>query len=283
MYNSDDYFGINPLDIYDVPVDLRPRPVAGGGAAGDNSVLSRSGNYDVKPMPVSPVVFGMAKDIRSLASMSILNRGLIGRSVVVGSSPAPIIECKEERGYLILNPSQVGGTSVVSGTIFNNLSISDISSYPIVSSAVACDPYNEIAFFLNITVSGSAELDFRLESNGLLTGFVDVMSIFSVNESGSYYNKIGTAGVDELFRVSIYNITASPFSAVVDLSFTMKGSGGLSTSGTSVFIGGPGVSSESGYPILPGMEKSFFIKENVILYATTAVGASPVAVKIFEI
>ncbi|MEM0272917.1 MAG: hypothetical protein QW514_10290 [Thermoprotei archaeon] len=279
-----DHFGVHPLDIDDVPIDLRPRPIRGGSYRPDD--VGGGSGFSQAMYRGDPIARSIARDIRSIASTQIINRGLIGRSILVGSSPVPIVEAREGRGYLILNPTQAGGTSTVSGVLASSITIDDTLTYPVVLTQVGCEAFNQIAFFLGLSnIVGSPDFDFVLQSNGLLTGFIDAVTVFNVTASSpaTVYNKVETNGIDETFRIAIYSNAAPPFSVTFDLSYVMKGAGGISTSGSTVFIGGPGVSSESGYPILPGVEKSFFIKENVSLYAVTAVGASPISVKVFEI
>lgn len=260
-------YGPRPLLKRDVPIDLRERVIRhdlyGPGSAGGGVPGAMGGGLG----DLSQLI----NDVHSIAGVFVLRRGLIGRVVTITSSPQLIIEQNEigGRGYLLLNPAGVVGLTAT-GTLFSSTVL--VGATSLVSGSVGVANYKTARFFLTATVVGAGPVTFDLQTLDPVSGttYITAQTIFSVVATGNAYADVGTMGIDTDFRmlVTVPLGTTITFTVGYVLKDGLEGtSAGASQT---IFIGNSGVSPNSGFPILAGKEKAFYLMENVALHAVSA-------------
>lgn len=257
--------GPKPLHQRDVPIDLRSRYIRH-----DIGVPGSIGP-DGLPMSVGGPDFSqLIRDVHQIAGISVLRRGLLGRVVSVTSTPQLVIEQREEtgRGYLLLNPAGVVGLTS-EGTVLSTQTV--IGANTVTSGTLGVANYKTGRFFLVATFgAGAGPVTFDLQTRDPVTDtFITVQTIFNAIATGNAYANVGDLGIDVDARilVTVPGGTTITFSVGFVLKDGLEGtSAGVSQT---IFIGGAGVSPVSGYPLLSGKEKPFFLEENVLLYAVT--------------
>jgi hypothetical protein len=254
-------YGPSPIDMSDVPVDLRPRYITDGKGGLPGTGAGAGEGADLNQI---------ARDVHSIAGTLVLRRGLLGRVVTVTSSPQLIISAQEDRGYLLLNPTGVVGLTA-QGTVFSSTTL--VGATTLLSGGLGVANYNTGRFFLKVTaMAGVGPVTFDLQTLDPVDGttYITSQTIFSVAAVGNTYASVGQLGIDVDAKI----LVTVPVGTTITftLGFVLKdGLEGTSAGATqTIFIGGGGVSTISGYPILAGREKSFYLLENVSLYAVTS-------------
>lgn len=255
-------YGPRPLHPRDVPIDLRERIIR------DNRVGSALG---IDPITGQPDFSQLINDVHSIAGVFVLRRGLIGRVVTVTSVAQLIIQEQEVggRGYLLLNPAGVVGLTAV-GTLFSSTNLVGLTTS--TSGSVGVANFKTARFFVNATFNaGVGPVTFDLQSLDPASGtYITTQTVFSLAATGTAYADVGTNGIDTDFQmlVSVPAGTTITFTVGYVLKDGLEGtSAGVSQT---IFVGGAGVSPNSGYPLLAGKEKPFYFMENVTMYAVTA-------------
>ena len=255
-------YGPKALDERDVPVDLRQRLIRPG--------MPGYGESGVGPGGV-PDFSQLINDVHSIAGVFVLRRGLIGRVVTVTSAPQLIIQQNEVggRGYLLLNPAGVVGLTAT-GTLFSSTTL--VGATTLTSGSVGVANFKTARFFVVATfVAGAGPVTFDLQSLDPVSGtYITTQTLWSLIATGSDYADVGTLGIDTDFQmlVTVPAGTTITFTVGYVLKDGLAGtSAGVSQT---IFVGGGGVSSVSGYPLLAGNEKPFYFMENVAMYAVTA-------------
>lgn len=264
-------YGPSPLPITEIPGDLLPRFIQGG--------MQRAG------MPggagggdLSQLIY----DVHSIAGVLRLERGLLGRVVTLTSTPQEIINCQDMggRGYLILNPAGATGLTTT-GTLISSQTL--VGATTLTSGSLGVANYDTLRFWVEATfVAGVGPVTFDWQTRNPVTGtYITSQTVFNLAATGNAYASIGALGVDTdgQMLVTVPAGTTITFSVGYCLKDGLEGtSAGASQT---IFIGGPGVTSQAGYPILNGKEKQFYLRENVSLWGVTS-GAS-LDVNIFEL
>jgi hypothetical protein len=255
-------YGPKPLAARDVPIDLRNRyirPVPGGVGP------------DGLPLPGTPDFTQLIHDVHEIAGVQVLRRGLLGRVETITSVPRLIIEQREidGRAYLLLNPAGVVGLTA-SGTIFSTQTA--IGATTVTSGILGVANYKTARFFVVATfVAGAGPVTFDLQTADPVTGvFITSQTIFNLVATGNAYANVGDLGID--VDAQIFVTVPVGTTITFSMGFVLKDGLDGTSAGASqtIFIGGAGVSPVSGYPLLSGKEKPFYIEENVLLYAVTS-------------
>lgn len=252
-------YGPKVLDDVDVPIDLRERFIkptgmpSGEGGAG-----------------AAPDFSALVNDVHSIAGVFVLRRGLLGRVVSVTTIPTLVIQCSEigGRGYLLLNPAGVVGLTA-KGTLFPLTTL--VGATSLLSGSLGVANYKTAKLFIGATfVAGAGPVTFDIQTLDPVTGLWFISQTVSLTVTGNTYVDLGTLGVDTDLSV---NVTVPGGTTITfTVGFVLKdGLDGTSAGVTqTIFLGGSGVAFQSGYPILSGKEKPFYLMENVSLYAVTA-------------
>lgn len=260
-------YGPDPLELGEVPVDIRARYITSRRGMGDGAGVGPGGvGFDS-----SSLIENINRNVGYLAGVVTLQRGLLGRVETITNTPRLIIDQQEigGRGYLLLNPAGVVG---LTATVELFPSTTLIGATTSTSAVVGVANYKTARFFVTATfVAGVGPVTFDLQTKDPVTGtFITAQTIFSLAATGNDYADVGTNGIDTDFQilVTVPAGTTITFTLGAVLKDGLEGT----TTGTAqtIFIGGAGVTSQAGYPILAGKEKAFYLIENVKLYAVTS-------------
>lgn len=257
--NEFDY-GPSPLAPRDVPIDLRERYIKHDKFG--QALELPGGGQDLS---------GLINDVHAIAGTLVLRRGLLGRVVTITSTPQLVINQQEigGRGYLLLNPAGVVGLTA-KGTLIASTAL--VGATTLQSGSLGVANFKTAKLFFNTTFTvGVGPVTFDIQSLDPITGTVLFVSqTISVAATGRVYADLDTLGVDT--DLSVLVTVPAGTSITVAIGFVLKdGLEGTSAGITqTIFMGGPGVTSTAGYPLLSGKERPFYLMENVQLYAVTA-------------
>lgn len=266
--------GPRALEYSDIPIDMHPRVVENYQRNPDGS-LTPVGDAAMDPM--GALLARIAGDTGVLSSVAILRRGLLGRTITVTTTPQLIINAEYLRGYIILNPNELAG-STAAGTLLASAVRSGTGS----SSALGVANFLSGHFYLDITnISAAGTVTITLDTLDPVSGnWVVSQTIFSaVGTVGTYYAYVGELGVATDVRVS-YSVSVGTITFSV--GYVLK-NGLIGTSAgisQTIYLGGPGVTTTSGFPLLNGQSQRFFLQENLQLWA---VASATLPLKIFEL
>lgn len=256
-----------------LPIDLFPRD------------LARPGTYPAGAGPGSSFdkdeyISKIANDTGILVATQTIDRGLIGRSVTVGTSPTRIIQSTYPRAYIIMNPSLIVGGTAVGALVDSAARVTDDSS-----DFIGVANYRDMHLFLDVTaVSGTTPtLDIYAQALDPVTlNWADTQLLYSgIAATGTYYSNPGSLGLGTDFRVRWVLGGTTPnftFSVGYVLKEGLPGTG--AGVGKTLYIGNSGVSVSAGFPLLEGQSRSFFMKENTELWA---VANTSLDLRVFEL
>lgn len=249
------YEGISP--------DLWPRRVHAGEGFSPKA-LSQPADRKVSPDYMGDAIY--------------LTRNLIGQSFTVGTTPVRLIISSYAWPYILMNPStSVGLTTAVTG-------FSGTATNGYTSPSVGVAGFDQLHLALNVTAIGGANTwdIYQQVYDSVSATWVDAQAVFSgVSATGSYYafpNSFGL-GTDTRFR---FDRTAGAADLTCSLGMTLKNGVGGSLAGLaqSVYIGGPEVTTTSGFPLLEGQRQTFIVGEGVELWA---VAQTTVNIRVFQL
>ncbi len=267
--------GPKSLEYPDIPIDMYPRIVENYQRNPDGS-LSPVGDGTQDPM--GGLLSRIANDTGVLASTAILRRGLLGRTVTVTTVPELIINAEYLRGYIILNPNELAGA-----TSAGTLLASAARTLTGTSAALGVANFISAHYYLDITaIVGGGNLTITLETLDPVTGnWATSQVIFSaIAATGTYYAYVGEQGTATDARIS-YSVSVGS-TITFSVGFVLKNGLIGTSSGISqtIYLGGPGVTTTSGFPLLNGQNQRFFLQENLQLWA---VANATLPLKIFEL
>lgn len=295
-------------DVYDtyvkkrryLPPDLRPRWVAGGQMTisdqGTISLPDGTSKFDVTDgglsIPgISPFeqdrqnyLKAMADDLDILMMVNTFGRGITSRTVSVTTTPTLIVKANQPKGYIIVNPLASAGLTT-SGTLFPSL-LRTTAGSPFTSSAVGVANYDRLIAFLDISatvLTPAVKIDVQSQDPISLNWATAQFDIFSAPTAvGTYYANLGTLGVDSNLRLkaTLVGGTSSTFSVGYLLKDGLPG--GSSGLANTVFLGGPGVSTVSGYSLNEGAEFKYYFLANAELWGVSFASGG-VNLKVFEL
>lgn len=261
-------YGPRPLMKRDVPIDLHERVIRDNRAGGEGGV----GIPGYSPGGFSGDLSQLINDVHSIAGTFVLRRGLIGRVFTVTNTPQQIIQQSEVegRGYLLLNPTGVVGLTAA-GTLFSSTVL--VGATSLASGSLGVANYKTARFFVKATFNvGAGPVTFDLQTLDPVDGttYITSQTLWSLTATGNAYADVGTMGIDTDARM----LVTVPIGTTIEFTvgFVLKDGLEGTSAGASqtIFIGNSGVSPNSGFPILAGKEKAFYLMENVSLYAVTS-------------
>lgn len=264
--------GPQSLPYHDIPIDMYPRPVDNYTANPDGSITSAG-----ELSPLDRYLERIARDTDILASVIQLKRGLLGRTVTITTVPQRIVTAEYLRGYIFLNPNELAGATSA-GTLLASAARVTTGS----SAALGVANFLLAHYYLDITsIVGGGNLTIDLQTLDPASGnWVTAQTIFTaVAATGTSYAYVGELGTATDARVAW---TISAGTITFSVGFVLK-NGLIGTSAgisQTIFLGGPGVTTESGFPLLNGQSERFFMQENLQLFA---VANASLPLKIFEL
>lgn len=267
--------GPSSLEYPDIPVDMYPRVVDNyqRNADGTLTPVGSPGTMD----PLSVLIERIANDTGVIASTSLLRRGLLGRTVTVTTTPQLIINAEYLRGYIILNPNELAGATSA-GTILS----SALRTATGVSSTLGVANFLAGHYFLDITATaggGTVQLDLEVLDPASGNWAVAQTIFAATGTVGTTYAFVGELGTPTDVRIA-WEIPVG--SVTFSVGFVLK-NGLIGTSAgisQTIYLGGAGVSTTSGFPLLNGQSQKFFLQENLQLFA---VADATLPLKIFEL
>jgi len=241
--------------------DLWPKPVwkgggqePGQGAMDQYTDPSQQGFYDrnVYPYPLP-------------GTSIFLPRGLTGTVIAVSTTPVQLVNVGQTGAYLITNPAtSIGATAVVTGAsgTFNVQSDTTLTS-------IGVSNFGQAHLMLNVTAcTGTWDIYALVYDPTSLTWIRSQLVWTGITGTMSDYQMLGPMGV--VGDLAFLFVPTAPGAITLTIGVGLK-NGVASTlvgAASTVYLGGSGgVSTVSGYPILPGDEKVFVIGQNVELWA----------------
>ena len=271
--------GSNPIDDNrEVPADLDPRVVPHGSA----TRIARGITEEDLQSGVSlkdAYLRNIANDVNIIASTSVLDRGLLGRSITVGTVATKIIESQYLRGYTILNPqSLLGFTST--GTILASAARTTAGNTQ--SSSLGVANFRDMHLFLSVTaVSGGASLKIYGQAiDPVSSNWSDTQVLYKdITATGTYYANMAGFGLASDFAT---RWTISAGSITFSIGFVVKDGlpGTAAGVARTIYLGGPGVTVSSGFPLLEGQSRSYYLRENTDLHA---VASTSLDIRVFDL
>lgn len=255
-----------------LPGDLMPKTLRGG-PGGGASGMSRD-----------EMIAHLVENSDILVATAVIETGLIGRTVLVTTTPVKVVLAQFMRGYIFLNPTTSTGLTAF-GTIFASSTRAALATGDSQATPVGVANYDNMALFLNITGGGggTVKIDAQTQDPVTLTWATSQSDLFALPSAvGTYYARIGALGVDRSFAAA-FTIGAAG-SSIFQLDYVLKDGLVGSASGlpNTIYLGGPDVTSTTGYPLLEGHERGWFFRPNSQLYAVSQIAAG-VNLSIFEL
>jgi len=239
----------------------------------------------VKPN-IDSLVEQIVENTHINVAAQIIERGIIGRNLIIHTTPIRIIDGRFQRGYIILNPSTgTQGALTSSGTALISGQRAALSTGNTQGSPLGVANFKEIVLFLDISATGGGTVTIDVQSQDPVSqNWVTTQSnIFAAPSAiGTYYANLGTMGVDSSFAIN-FTVGAggtSTFSIGFTLKDGLTGSpGGVSNT---VYLGGPDVTISTGLPLLDGQKENFWARPNSTLWAISSVVAGT-PLSVFEL
>ncbi len=218
-------------------------------------------------------------------SILVLKRGLSGISISIGTTPVRVVNSQFLRGYIFANPTVATGKAST-GVLLASAARPAGGSGDSTIIPLDVSDYKEMRLYLDITLNAGAN---TVQIGGLtkdsLSGnwAISQSDIFvSPASVGTYYENIGTLGVDDQFAINWGVTNVGGGNTTFSVSYLMKDSSSAFSLSNTIYLGGAGVTPTSGYPLLEGKELKFFLDSNVELWAVSNVAAG-LDLKIFEL
>lgn len=247
------------------------------------------------PKIVSPTL--PIRDDRQLAVMEMLlensdkftstfalKRGLVGTSTSVGTTATMVLQSRFLRGYILSNPTVSTGKATT-GTLLASASRAT-GSGTTTTSPIDVSDYKEIKLYLDISANAgldTIQID-ALTRDPVSGNWANSQTDIFISPSavGTYYENLGSLGVDENFAIRWTVTNVGGGDPTFSLSYVVKDASAAFSLSNTIYIGGSGVTTVSGYPLLEGHELRFFLEPNVELWAISPV-SSGLDLKIFEL
>jgi hypothetical protein len=271
-------YGPQSLPADAVPIDLHPRLI---------QQYKRDANGDVLPVqsftsPLEQYLSRIADDTGMISSTLVLNRGLLGRTVTITTTPQLIINAEFLRGYIILNPNDIAGATNAGTLLASQARGAATADLTGNSATLGVANFLESHFFVDISaIDGGTTLTLTLQALDPVSGlFADVQDLVTLAAAvGTTYVHFGQLGIATDARV---RWVIAPGNTTFSVGFVLK-NGILGTSSgisQTIYLGGAAVTTVAGFPLLNGQKEKFFLRENVQLFA---VASTSLPLKIFEL
>lgn len=224
----------------------------------------------------------LVKDADTFLTTLALDRGLIGRSITVTTTPTRVIQAQFLRGYILVNPtSSIGKAS--SGTLVASANQAALATGNTQATSLDVSDYKEVKLFLSITggTGGVVNVNAQTQdpvSGNWATAQTDVFS--SPSATGTYYANLGSLGIDEDFAIA-WDVSAAGTSTF-SIGYVLKDTTVAFGTANAIFLGGPDVTTSAGFSLLEGKDFKFFMRPNAELWAVSN-SAEGLTLKIFEL
>lgn len=214
--------------------------------------------------------------LKALASYRTLSKGMVTRTVQIGTAPTLLIQAAEDRSYTIINPtSAIGLTS--NAVLYNAGTVLNVDGNS-QATPISVANYDSLHLYINVTnIVGAPAPDIFIQTIDVLSGvWVDVQAITppgGIVTTGNYYSFFSGLGVNGQIALR-WAANAAWGSITLSIGYSLKvGLGGNSAGQTqTVFLGNTNVTRFTGYPLLEGQYRDWFMKENAEMYGVVQSG-----------
>ncbi len=220
-----------------------------------------------------------------LVATDSVARGFAAEQFTVGTTPVQIIDGREDRGYIITNPSPSVGLTASENLL---TSAQQAASGNTQATPVGVAAYRTARLFLDVTVNAAARsvlVNPQSRDPQSLSWATVQNDIFGApTTTGTFYASIGEIGVDQTFAIA-WTIGGAGALPTWSLTLVLKDGlpGGQSGLGSTVFLGGTAaVTTTSGYALPEGKELRHFLRVNTQIWAVSAVSAG-VTIGVFRL
>ena len=224
----------------------------------------------------------LVKSADTLLTTMTLDRGLIGRTVTVATTPTRVIQAQFLRGYILVNPtSSIGHAS--SGTLVASALRAALDTGNTQATAIDVADYKEVKLFLNISASTGGVVNVNAQTQDPVSGLwaTSQTDIFnSPSAVGTYYENLGSLGVDENFAIS-WDVSVAG-NSTFSIGYVLKDTTVAFGTANAIFLGQQDVTTTAGYSLLEGENLKFFMKPNAELWAVSN-SASGLTLRVFEL
>lgn len=223
------------------------------------------GKRDIPPVYSSAAIY-ISKSLHSIVKS-------------ITTTAALILKPRYTSSLLIVNPNRaLGQTSRVTGMASTTLTATTNTQ----SSYIDVTAYTEAHLFLNITaITGTWDV-YAQGYDALSGNWYNTQRVFPALTATTHsgYTMIGPGFVSDRLAFNFDQVAAGNITC--SLGVVLKVGYGYSLSNYSLvaYIGGPGVSTTNGFPILPGEYQQFVVGENVEIYG---VATATTELRIFEL
>jgi hypothetical protein len=287
-FDKEFYGGPAPLNINDVPADLRESRNKYSGVTVEE-YGNLQGNGLGALVPYDSTIAKSLQNIDAVTSAYVVRRGLIGRivNIPLGTTPTLVIHTDEPRGYLLYN-GNLGGNTQDFGlipTVLNAGAVTLVGATTLTSPLIDTVDYQTGRFWATVTFPGGAgPVTIELQTLSPTGSVATSSTLFTLTVAGTFYKYVGEVGIDEVAQV----LVTVPGGTTITLEVTMELKGGVIGNNlpvnNNIFLGSAGVNFITGYPIAPGREKPFYFVENLDLYGVLKDDAiDPLILNVFEL
>jgi hypothetical protein len=265
--------GFTGLGCVDIPPDVLRSPVSPNlkqfvPENGNGSRMRQDGvGGREAPPPWSEAAIYIGKTIQS-------------RVISVGTTPVSILKPPRSWPYLIVNANRaIGQASRVTALASTAIA----AAYTTQSNYVDVAAFSECHIHLDITALAAGTWDIYAQSYDSVSGtWFDTQRVFAgltlTTDEG--YAMIGPNGLGERLAFRFDPVVAGTITCSIGL--VLKAGYGSQLTGFSkvVYLGGPGVSTTNGFPLIPGEYQTLVVGENVEVWG---VSESTTEIRIFEL
>lgn len=224
-------------------------------------------------------------DVDKLEGIPI-TKAFIGLTVEIGTSATEILVADKKRSYLILNPaSETIGQTTESALVDSGTVTAAAGN----SADINVAGVEDLHVHFDITAITGRWRIWQQVKDPVSGRYSDVQMLFDTDDSeiggttGTFYAYVGALGVASTMRFR-YERVGGAASITFSLGGTRKKNvGSLDvTDGVphTIYLGPPGVTTTSGYPLLEGEQNFFTIDQNVVL---SGVAQATVNIKLFQL
>ena len=234
---------------------------------GEEGNAGSASGIEEPPVSSNDYLSEIARNTYRLASLRMITQGITARSVTIASTPTLVIRAPRDRAYTIINPTASIGLTT-SAILMNPTAIAVAGNTQATPLGVA--NYDSLHLFLSVASASGLILNVISQVRSPINnGWIDVQDVYPSNITGNseFYFNLGNFGIVGEFAVR-WTITGS---CVLAVGYTLKGGLGGSSGGISntIYLGNSGVTIQSGYPILEGQWRDFYLAENAELWAVS--------------
>ena len=198
-----------------------------------------------------------------------LTRSLICRNYTVTTTRQRLIRTTHDWPYLISNPQRARGLAEAVNT-------SGVTTVQVARAfPYSTQNYEHAHLFFTVTaITGTWDLSLQSYDTATAQYFTtQVLSAGMTTTANSQYFLLGPRSLSGFIAFLLNPTAAGTLSYTFSLLFTNGNGVGLTGTSDIVYLGGPNVTTSTGFPLLPDTSRAFAIKGNVDLWAISSLSA----------